>query len=782
EIEFQKYALDQHSIVSIADRSGKILYTNDKFTEISQYPREELIGQDHRMLNSGYHPSSFFKEMWQAIGHGEVWQGEVKNRRKDGSFYWVDSTIVPFMDEDGKPIRYVSIRSDITERKQVEGDMLRAKVVAEEASQAKSDFLANMSHEIRTPMNGIIGMTELALDTELNAEQREFIGLVKTSADSLLTIVNDILDFSKIEAGKMGIENIEFCPQDMLSQTVRTIALRAHQKGLELLLDIDPAIPQRIIGDPGRLRQIILNLIGNAIKFTEQGEIVVRASLREGDVDARYIGLCISVSDTGIGIPADKQQSIFESFSQADTSTTRKYGGTGLGLTISTRLVEMMQGNIRVESEVGKGSTFHVEVLLERATDNAKPRFEAGMLVDMNVLVVDDNATNREIAVKLLQGWKMRPHAVESGEQAIAELDRARQAGQDYQLLLLDVRMPATDGFGVVEHLRTHPALTAAPIMMLTSEGQRGDAARCKELGISAYLLKPFAQADLFAAVMNTLGLENTDKAALVTRHTIQQSKRSLRVLLAEDNSVNQTLATRLLQKFGHEVEVAGNGLIAVEKWQNGSYDLILMDVDMPELNGYGATEQIRALEKVSGMRIPIIGLTAHAMQGAREECIAHGMDGYLTKPIDTEALWVELEGVKTTALDPFGSDASIKSTQLSVQYTFDLPRVMELMANDQELFKEMVRIYLEDSPKYLASLGEAIANDDAEQIRYGAHTIKGMLSVFAVEEISDIAQRIEQQSGADHRADHQALVDALQWLGSELNKHVNSNEVVLND
>jgi CheY-like chemotaxis protein len=625
-------------------------------------------------------------------------------------------------------------------------------------------------------------MTELALDTDLNAEQREFMGLVKTSADNLLTIVNDILDFSKIEAGKMGIENIEFCPQDMLSQTVRSIALRAQQKGLELLIDIDPAIPQMLLGDPGRLRQIILNLIGNAIKFTDQGEIVLRASLLENSEDVRYVGLRISVSDTGIGIPADKQQAIFESFSQADTSTTRKYGGTGLGLTISTRLVELMQGHIRVESEISKGSTFHVEVLLERVSDSVKPKYETGKLADMNVLVVDDNATNREIAVKLLQRWKMKPYAVESAEQAIAELDRASKEGQDYQLLLLDVRMPATDGFGVVEHLRAHPALTVAPIMMLTSEGQRGDAARCKELGISAYLLKPFAQGDLFAAIMNTLGLENVDKAALVTRHTIQQSKRSLRVLLAEDNSVNQTLATRLLQKFGHVVEVAANGLIAVEKWQNGSYDLILMDVDMPELNGYGATEQIRALEQASGGSIPIIGLTAHAMQGAREECIAHGMDGYLTKPIDTEALWVELEGIKTTAVSELEGVASFEGAKTSSQFKFNLPRVMELMANDHELLNEMVRIYQVDYPRYLASLGEAIAADDAEQVRYFAHTIKGMLSVFAVQEIADIAQRIEEQPGVDHRADHQALVEGLRWLASELNKQVGRDEMALNN
>ncbi|MFA6121523.1 MAG: DAHL domain-containing protein [Sideroxydans sp.] len=781
ELEFQKFALDQHSIVSIADRGGKILYTNGKFTEISQYAAEELKGQDHRILNSGHHPSEFFKEMWQTISQGHVWHGEVKNRRKDGSYYWVDSTIVPFMDEHGEPLRYVSIRTDITERKQAERDMLHAKEAAEEANRSKSDFLANMSHEIRTPMNGIIGMTELALDTDLNDEQREFLGLVKNSADNLLTIVNDILDFSKIEAGKMGIENIEFCLPEMLSQTMRTIALRAHQKGLELVLDIDPAIQQMLIGDPGRLRQVILNLIGNAIKFTEQGEVVVRASLRDVDTASHLVSLDLSVSDTGIGIPADKQQAIFESFSQADTSTTRKYGGTGLGLTISTRLVALMQGNIRVESEVGKGSTFHVEVALEKGGAAIKPKFEAGKLADMKVLVVDDNATNREIAMKLLQGWKMKPHAVESSEQAIAELDRASAAGQDYQLLLLDVRMPTTDGFGVVEHLRSHPALTAAPIMMLTSEGQRGDAARCRELGVGAYMLKPFAQGDLFAAIMNTLGVEAVDKVPLVTRHTIEQNKRSLRVLLAEDNSINQALVTRLLQKFGHKVDVAANGVIAVEKWRAATYDLILMDVDMPELNGYGATAQIRQAESHSGRRIPIIGLTAHAIQGAREECIAHGMDGYLTKPIDTEALWVELEGVGTAG-DAGLEDTMSVMTRAPSHFTFDLPRVMNLMANDQGLFKEMVRIYMQDYPKYLASFGEAIANDDAEQIRYNAHSIKGMLSVFAVEEIVDIARRIEEQAGADHHADHLALVGALRWLEGELNKHVGPQNVALNE
>jgi PAS domain S-box-containing protein len=779
ELEFQKFALDQHSIVSIADRSGKIIYTNNRFSQVSKYTREELLGQDHRMLNSGYHPSSFFKEMWQTIGHGKVWQGEVKNRRKDGSFYWVDSTIVPFMDQAGKPVRYVSIRTDITERKQAEEVMLRAKLLAEEASQAKSDFLANMSHEIRTPMNGIIGMTELALDTDLNAEQREYVGLVKASADALLTIINDILDFSKIEAGKMDIELIEFSLQDMLSQTVRSIALRAHQKGLELLLDIDPAIPQMLMGDPGRLRQIMLNLIGNAIKFTDHGEILVRVSLGEAQGAADVLPLRFSVSDTGIGIPADKQQAIFESFSQADSSTTRKYGGTGLGLTISTRLVELMHGSIRVESEVGKGSTFHVEVTLGRAGHATKPRYETGKLAGMKVLVVDDSATNREIAVRLLQGWNMRPTAVADGEAAIAELDRVSQA-DGYQLLLLDVRMPGADGFAVVEHLRAHPVSTAVPIMMLTSEGQRGDAARCRDLGVAAYLLKPFAQADLFDAIMNTLGLSEMRDAPLVTRHSIQQNKTCLRVLLAEDNAINQTLATRLLNKFGHEVEVAGNGLIAVDKWRAGGYDLILMDVDMPELNGYGATERIREAERSSGAHIPIIGLTAHAMQGAREECLRHGMDGFLTKPIDTEALWVELEGIKSSKLGAEGSFAPHGVRKDAPEFVFDLGRVMQLMAGDSDLFVEMVNIYMTDYPRYISDLSKAVDAGDAGQITYLAHTIKGMLSVFAVETVAEIAAHIEENPGADHCADVAALSDALDWLARELNVHLDEDGVML--
>lgn len=771
ELEFQKFALDQHSIVSIADRAGKIVYTNDKFSEISQYSREELRGQDHRLLNSGYHPKSFFQEMWAVIGRGGVWRNEVRNRRKDGSYYWVDSTIVPFMDEFGKPIRYVSIRSDITARKQTDAEMLAAKLAAEEASQAKSDFLANMSHEIRTPMNGIIGMTELALDTELKPEQREYLGMVKHSADALLDIVNDILDFSKIEAGKMEIEEVEFCPHTLLSQSVRAAALRAHQKGLELILDVDSSIPRRLLGDPGRLRQIVLNLISNAIKFTEQGEIVVSASLQSLPNETHKVALCLSVRDTGIGIPADKQQAIFESFSQADTSTTRKYGGTGLGLTICTRLVDLMHGSIRVESEVGKGSTFHAQVVLVCPDGDVKPQFDSTQLQGLPVLVVDDNAIARDVTEKLLRSFGMRPLGVPDGVQARLAMDRARDSGEDFAVVLLDVHMPEADGFSVLEQLREHTP-SVLPIMLLTADKQGVDAVRCESASVSSSLLKPFAQFELFMALQNALGLADAREAQQVTQRAIQQSKRHLHILLAEDNSVNQILAVRLLQKFGHEVDVAGNGLIAVDKWQQGGYDLILMDVDMPELNGYGATEQIRQIEMEMGGHVPIIGLTAHAMQGAREECLSHGMDAFLTKPINTQALWMELENIGLAQVEAVAPETI---SMASVKYEFEIGRTMAVMGGDTELFSEMVQIYLKDYPLYLTNLKAAIDTDDAAQISYLGHTIKGMLSVFAVEEIALIAERIEQQSGVDHAANYVALAVALDWLAGELTIHRNT-------
>jgi PAS domain S-box-containing protein len=745
--------------IYLSDRWSLMLGGEKEETLLSVEKLFDLIHPDHRQfVRDGFAPV--------LKNEAEFYSVEYRARRKDGNWLWVHTHgKVVERDEAGRALRMTGTNADISERKESEEALRTAKEAAEEASRAKSDFLANMSHEIRTPMNGIIGMTELALDTELNAEQREYLDLVKSSADALLGIVNDILDFSKIEAGRMDIEAIDFSLQDMLSQTTRSIALRAHQKGLELLLDIDPEIPEMLVGDPGRLRQIIVNLVGNAIKFTERGEVVVKAMLSESQPDPMRLRLHISVSDTGIGIPKEKFKVIFESFSQADTSTTRKYGGTGLGLTISTRLVELMQGRIWVESEVGKGSTFHIEVLLGRSGEQGRPFYEAGKLEGMRVLVADDNATNRGLIMELLRRWKMRPHAAENGLQAIAELERAMKAGEEYQLLLLDVQMPDMDGFEVVSHLRAYPE-SACQVMMLTSNGQRGDAARCRELGISAYLLKPFSQSDLFDAIMNTLGLASVEGAPLVTRHSIQHNRRNLKVLLAEDNAVNQTLAVRLLNKFGHSVDVANNGVEAVEKWQGDDYDIILMDVDMPELNGFGATARIRDLEQQSGGHIPIIGLTAHVMHGSRNECLAAGMDGYLPKPIDTEALWIELESVKYSVHKPM--EGSIEQVKDPLPRGFDLEGALALMDHDMDLFREMVGIYLQDYPDYLEKLRTAISQNDTEKINYLAHTIKGMLSVFSVPEIAKLAARIEKEEGGLMHC-FTELQHGLDWLAGEL-------------
>lgn len=549
--------------------------------------------------------------------------------------------------------------TDIAARKRVEAELERSRDAAVESSRVKSEFVANMSHEIRTPLHGVIGMTDLALDTKLEPEQREYLETVKMSADSLLTVINDILDFSKMEAGKIDLEAADFNLRDFLETAMKTLALRAHEKGLELLCEIAPEVPDVVRGDSSRLRQVIMNLIGNAIKFTSQGEVALRVKTEE-----HYYGevclLHLTVADTGIGIPPEKIAAIFDPFTQADTSTTRKYGGTGLGLTISKRLVEMMDGKIWVESEVGRGSEFHF--IVRMGSSSAKTIVVGAIappeiLRGVKVLVVDDNQTNRRILDSMLKRWEMKPTLVEGGEEALAQLNAARDAGESYGLILTDMHMPKMDGFSLVERIREKPDLSTATIMMLTSAGHRGDASRCQDLGVMAYLLKPIRQSELREAIARVLGAkEQTGAIPLITRYSLHDAREpsaSLRVLLTEDNFVNQRLATRLLEKRGHYVAVAGNGREALAALEKESFDLVLMDLQMPEMDGFEATTAIRKSEKNSGSHLSIVALTAHAMKGDREKCLAAGMDGYLTKPIRPQELDEILEKYVSRRIEP---------------------------------------------------------------------------------------------------------------------------------
>jgi signal transduction histidine kinase/DNA-binding response OmpR family regulator len=530
------------------------------------------------------------------------------------------------------------LQRESLERSRVEEELRASKYAAEASSRAKSEFLANMSHEIRTPLNGVIGMTDLALETGLTAEQKEYLDTVKLSADSLLGVINDILDFSKIEAGRIELDKADFHLRDCLEITLKTLALRADEKGLELLCEIAPDVPEVVLGDSSRLRQIVVNLVGNAIKFTHEGEVALKVGVEVADGESRL--LHFTVSDTGIGIPAEKQKLIFDPFSQADSSTTRKYGGTGLGLTISARLVNVMGGRIWVESEVGTGTQFHFTAGFK----SSEKKVEIGaiappeILRNIEVLVVDDNRTNRRILEGMLKRWEMKPVSVEGGTQALAELARARESGAPYRLVLTDMHMPDLDGFALIEKIRQNPKLSTATIMMLTSAGHRGDGERCKTWGVAAYLLKPVRQSELREAIARVLGArEQAGAIPLITRYSLQDARDPadvLSVLLAEDNLVNQRFATRLVEKRGHRVTLAANGREALTALEKQAYDLVLMDVQMPEMDGLEATAILRLREKESERHQPVIALTAHAMKGDQERCLAAGMDGYLTKPI----------------------------------------------------------------------------------------------------------------------------------------------------
>ena len=773
ELEDLKFALDQHAIVGRTDERGVITFANDKFCSVSQYSREELLGQDHRILNSKYHGKEFFAGLWKTIKSGEVWKGEIKNRAKDGSFYWVDSTIVPFRDGLGKPKQFIVIRMDITGLKRIEEELRAAKDAAEGASRAKSEFLANMSHEIRTPMNGIIGMTELALDTQLTIEQREYLNMVKTSAASLLTLINDILDFSKIEAGKLDLDVADFSLRQSIGETLKALGFRAHQKGLELAWRVAQDVPDYLAGDASRVRQVLVNLVGNAVKFTERGEVVVEIE-RDPTSTGEIVVLHFCVRDTGIGIAKEKHGMVFGAFTQADSSTTRKYGGTGLGLAITRRLIDLMGGKLWLESEPGVGSAFHFTIRFEPASAQPAPFYpDPKILSHASILVVDDNETNRIILVEMLGRWGMQVATAKDAREALEILGRAGSQAPRFAAVISDLQMPHMDGFEFVENIRKSAQFGQIPVLMLSSSAQQGEHERCRQLGISAHLAKPIQPSELLDAILSALSLhaiepsQTQDKTQDETQSLPQSNwRQGMKVLLAEDNAVNRTLATRLLQKHGHTVVVVENGRQALEALERETVDLVLMDVQMPEMDGLEATAAIREKEKKTGDHLPIIALTAHAMKGDREKCLAAGTDDYLTKPIRTADLFAAVERLAHAKTIATAEATSIVNSPRAK--VFDNDVALRHVEGDRDLLDEIIRIFADQCPRTMFEIQNAIRDADLSVLERAAHSLKGAASNLCAVGVTQSAAELEEsaRSGDSSRSREQ-----FQALESEVEK-----------